>query len=260
MGIAIQAFGWLSAIGGIVIGVLLYYNKQTSAVWTTFATVVFAGLAFCLNWQKLILSKKNQNNKKSTYSVWGAFAIIVSLTLVCCIYWQQSIWLKRPQDNKKIIQKEITLLTLYEEDFNDLLRVNEDRIITSQDGSTVTINSKVYFDFETQTKFVGFYIPSTPITFDICVNLSDFYKTALEMGNGNLAEWSQPGLQPVNNRELQFSRRIFIYHQYPLFATQKRKLFSLYESRGLSLQFRGQDYVFKKNSKNHTNKGINSDS
>ena len=106
MDIAIQAFGGLSVIGGFVIGVLLNYNKQTSAVWTTFATVIFVGLAFCLGWQKSILSKKNQDNKKSSYGVWGAFAIIVLLDLVCCIYWQQSIGLKRSQDKKKIVQKD----------------------------------------------------------------------------------------------------------------------------------------------------------
>lgn len=255
MSITIQALGYLSAIGGILLGVLLYYNQQTSAVWTTFATIIFAGLAFCLNWRKLILSKKNQENKKRAYRVWVTFAVITILSLVFCLFWQKLIWSKVSQDSKVKIPQEITLLNLYEDDFDDLLRENQDRIITSKDGTEVTINSKVYFDFETHSKFVGFYIPSTPITFDICVHLSDFYKTALERGDGNLVEWSQPGLQPVTNRELKFSGRVFIYHQYPLLAAEKRKLHSLYESRKLSLKLRGHEYVFKK-SINSTLKGL----
>ena len=180
------------------------------------------------------------NNKKSiiigiaiglTIIVWaGAFLLIKSIKA-------------NKGDNTKE-PKEMTLLSLYDEDFNDLFRVNEDRIIKSMDGTTVLINSKAYLDFEAQTKFIGFYIPSTPLTYDICVNLADTYKTALEMSERNILEASKPGVQPTTNRELRFSGRVFIYHEYPILAAQKRKLFSSFESRGLSIQFRGQDYLF----------------
>jgi urea transporter len=58
MQIAIQAFVYLSVIGGIVIGILLYYHKQTPSVWVTFATLVSLSLAFCLYWQNSILEKE----------------------------------------------------------------------------------------------------------------------------------------------------------------------------------------------------------
>ncbi len=48
MKIAIQALTGFVPVGAIMIGVLLHYDKQTFAVWVTFATVVAVALGFCL--------------------------------------------------------------------------------------------------------------------------------------------------------------------------------------------------------------------
>jgi hypothetical protein len=58
MSIVAQALLALSAIGAIVIGVLLYYHKQTPTVWVTFASVTALTLAFCLQWQEGIWKKE----------------------------------------------------------------------------------------------------------------------------------------------------------------------------------------------------------
>lgn len=58
MQIAIQACGGIAAIGAIIIGVLLYYHKETPVVWVTFVSVVAVTLAVCLFWQNNIWEKK----------------------------------------------------------------------------------------------------------------------------------------------------------------------------------------------------------
>ena len=59
----------LAGIGSLVVGILLYYGKQTPAIWTTFATLVFVVLAFCLFWQNSINLKNKENlSKKSNYA------------------------------------------------------------------------------------------------------------------------------------------------------------------------------------------------
>ena len=63
-----------------------------------------------------------------------------------------------------------------------------------------------------------------------------------------IVETSAPGLQPVNKSDLKFSGRIFIYHEYPLLEAKKREIFDLYKARGLSVQFRGTDYLWSKKS------------
>lgn len=148
------------------------------------------------------------------------------------------------ETDKKI--EDITLLYLFGNDFNNLLRAGEDRILTNKDGSQTTVKSKLYLDFESQTEFVGFYIPSVPETFDICIHLAEHYKTALELKKKVMVESSSIGLQPVNTSELKFSGRVFIYHEYPLLEAQKRELFAQYKKHDLSPQFRGIGYLVKK--------------
>jgi len=142
-------------------------------------------------------------------------------------------------------QEELTLLYLFENDFNNLLRSGQDAVFVDDKGEKINFKTKEYFDFEAQSKFIGFYIPSSPNTFDILVNLPNLYQR-FSSKDKVMVEMSAPGVQPVNIRELKFSGTVFIYHEYPILEAQKRELYSLYEKHGLAPQFRGSDYLFKK--------------
>ena len=207
MQIAIQASIALSVIGAMVIGILLYYHKQSASVWVTFATILFIALSFSL-------------------------------------YWQDSIWKNEPAQPSKNTGTSTpkTLIDLFKNDFNNLLRFFEDITLENKDGK-VTIKSQAYFDFSAQTFFIGYYIPNTPKTYNICVYISKNYKNALDHKKHLIAESSSSGLQPVNTSELKFSGRVFLYHETPLLEEQRRALFALYKSEGLSLQFRDYQYV-----------------
>jgi len=58
MEIAIQALTAAAAIGGIAIAILLHYNRQTTAIWVTFTTVVAFALIVCLYWQASVWNKQ----------------------------------------------------------------------------------------------------------------------------------------------------------------------------------------------------------
>lgn len=212
MQIAIQTFGYLAVVGGIIIGILLYYHKETPAVWVTFLTIMSLTLSLCLGWQQSIINKKKSAEKPATE--------------------------KQPE-------KELTLLFLFENDFTNLLRSGTDAEFEDDKGDKISFKTKEYFDFEAQSKFIGFYIPSTPKTIHILENLPNVYlrfssKDKVVVESGGL------GLQPVNTDELKFSGRVFIYHEDPILEAKKRELYALYERHGLSPQFRGSDYLFKK--------------
>ncbi len=136
-----------------------------------------------------------------------------------------------------------TLLDLFKNDFNNLLRAGQDLNLTNKDIGQITIKSQTYLDFTSQTIFIGFYIPDTPQTYAICVYLSNNYKTALDLTKKVMVEQSATGMQPVNTSELKFSGRVFLYHETPLLEEQRRELFSLYKSKGLAPQFRDYQYV-----------------
>jgi len=181
------------------------------------------------------------NNKKSI--IIGAAIGLTILVWVCAF-----LLIKSAQTAKEKISKsreELTLLYLFENDFNNLLRSGQDATFMDNEGLKINFKTKEYFDFEAQSKFIGFYIPSTPKTFDILLHLPETYKN-LSSKDKVMVEAGAPGLQPVNINELKFSGRIFIYHEYPILEAQKRELYTLYEKHSLSPQFRGTDYLFKK--------------
>jgi hypothetical protein len=145
-----------------------------------------------------------------------------------------------------------TLMDLYKNDFSNLLRVNKDAIVMAE-GTNQTIKSQAYLDFQSQSIFLGFYIPNSPQTYAICVSLANNYDNILEqLIKTTMVEFAQPGMQPVNSSELRFSGRIFLYHEYHLFEEQKRELFSLYKSKGVSPQFRDWKYAYEKNKESLT--------
>lgn len=182
---------------------------------------------------------------KKSIIIGGALSLTIFIWIIVFFLLKSTPQkIKSDVNNKK--SEEITLLYLFENDFNNLLRHGGDGFITHNNSSQTTIKTKLYLDFESQNKFVGFFIPSTPETFNICVVLAEQYKIAFELENKLMVEMSGPGERPVNISELNFSGRIFIYHEYPLLETQKRELLVIYEKQEVSPQFRGGDYLFKK--------------
>ncbi|MFC1524346.1 hypothetical protein ACFL6N_06105 [Thermodesulfobacteriota bacterium] len=174
---------------------------------------------------------------------------------VTIIFW---VWLisyanhfNSPQNNapkqtsNKKINKDLTLLYLFENDFNNLLRSGQGAEFVNSKGEKIQFKTKEYFNFEAQSKFIGFYIPSSPSTFDLLKDLPKVYQR-FSSKDKVMVEGGGIGFKPVNNTELIFSGRVFIYHEYPLLEAEKRELYALYEKDDLSPQFRGPDYLFKK--------------
>lgn len=186
------------------------------------------------------------NSKKSI--IIGAAIGLTVLIWVCALFLIKSAKIESestPKEKTPKKQEELTLLYLFENDFNKLLRSGQTAYFLGSNGKKIDFKTKEYFDFEAQSKFIGFYIPSAPETFEVLVGLPEVY-TQFSSAGKMMVESGAPGLQPVNTDELKFSGRIFIYHEYPILESQKRELYTLYEKHGLAPQFRGSDYLFKK--------------
>ena len=212
MQIAIQIFGYLAVIGGIIIGILLYYHKQTPAIWITFVTIMSLTLSLCLGWQQNVIKDASTTEQQAAVK-------------------QEKI--------------DLTILSLFNSDFENLMKYKQEAFMLLPNGEKINFIAREYFDFESQAKFIGIYIPNNKNTFEFLKNLPCEYKKIGSTGK-ILAEFSSPGIQPVNTKELKFSGRVFIYHESHLFEPQKRELYALYEKQGLSPQFRGIDYLIEK--------------
>jgi hypothetical protein len=111
------------------------------------------------------------------------------------------------------------------------------------DGQSIQIDSTLYRDAASRTKFMAFYIPHSALTYNVCVGLADDFKKVMDDMSSNVVIRSKFGSSSsiVEQNELVFSGRIFIFHEAELSLQQRASLDSLYKSKGLGVQFRGNE-------------------
>lgn len=188
------------------------------------------------DWENLF-----KKHKKISISISIFFVFLI---VMCYLKpWDKGEIKKQITQNKKL-----TLEDLFNREFNKLLKSTKEWEFTViEDDTKFKIKSNVYYDFESMTKFISYYIPSHPKTFEICRDLTIHYKDVLNSSDGLVVESKVPGLRPVNSKDLKFTGIIYIYHEYPLFEKQKRDLYDLYEQNGLFVQFLDSEYLWDKN-------------
>lgn len=141
-----------------------------------------------------------------------------------------------------------SLEKLFRSDFPNLLRSYSGRNLGIKDKSgekTITIGEQLYLDFPGKSKFLGYYIPMLQEAYDICAFMADEYLTSIRdfeskvsVTRGHVAEFSQ-----TSQKELVFTGRIYIYHESFFSHEQLANLEKLYQSKGLSVVFRGHAYL-----------------
>jgi hypothetical protein len=151
---------------------------------------------------------------------------------------------------KPTIQKEQpikpkTLQDLFKQDFPSVMKVSQEITFNFNDGTILKIYMNEYADFEGKTKYLGFYIPMSSKSYTICEAILDEYKKLMadiesksEVTGGHVADSAQTSLH-----DLIFSGRIFIYHEDNFSLQQLAALERLYQSKGLSVVFRGHAHL-----------------
>lgn len=136
---------------------------------------------------------------------------------------------------------------LFKSDFNNYMRQSgEDTFVTeNKEGKrSLRVLHELCYDFQGKSKFLGFYIPSSPDSYKLCVFLSEEYKKIIndlesktEVTGGHVTEFSM-----TSGKDLVFTGRIYIYHEDSFSHQQLAELEQLYKSKGLSVLFRGTEY------------------
>lgn len=157
----------------------------------------------------------------------------------------------KPADEPNAISptpKKPSLEKLFRSDFSNLLRAYSDRNlgIKNKNGEkTLKIGEQLYLDFPGKSKFLGYYIPLLPESYDICEFMADEYLTSIRdfesktsVSAGHVAEYSS-----TSQKELVFTGRIYIYHEFSFSHQQLADLEKLYKSKGVSVVFRGPAYL-----------------
>ena len=142
-------------------------------------------------------------------------------------------------------EPQLTLETLFKTDFPNVVKTTITPDPTRfEDGRTITIISQAYEDFASKSLFVGYYIPYTDLTFRECVRIGNkkSAQSLIEAVNKRLS-LSLTDDANTSIKDLTFTGRVYIYHEWPLTLQQKAKLVDYYKENGLSVQFFGIDYL-----------------
>jgi hypothetical protein len=140
----------------------------------------------------------------------------------------------------------LTLETLFKNDFHDKYEVEESFGYPLQfnDDGEVQLSSIVFQDYKAKSFFMSFYIPqvgpdkSTDVMKYIGLHLNDFIQNAMKNGEIGLPLGSEKNVRS----DLQFSKRIYIYHEDEMPVQQKALIVTAFTSIDVDAVLRGQDY------------------
>ena len=131
----------------------------------------------------------------------------------------------------------------------------------------LTIEFRVWYDLDSNTKFVGIWVPYSPDTFDVMGAVAEQYKNIINAriqsitAPANLPDktrmnWAikdgaflgitlkKPGDSSiVNPLEFPYTGTVYLYYEYDLSLIQLGVLENLFRSKGLLPQFRNWDHV-----------------
>jgi hypothetical protein len=238
---------------GVGVGVLSMNPPSFTIAHVSFsfaAAILLARIGWWLSFEQ------SASKYQLTIFAFIIFGIIGSLWL-CSIRWvsdREHSWNKQmaqKQSSSKIVpnQASPSLHELFKTDFNTLLRQSIEMKANLSNGKTITLYATEYFDFQGKSKFIGFYIPASgPISnssYIACGLISEEYKKTMDnIESSTIITGGFVGdSQQTSSKDLSFSGRIYIYHDDVLSLQQLATLEKIYQSKGLSVVFRGNEYL-----------------
>lgn len=164
-----------------------------------------------------------------------------------------------------------TLSDLFKTDFPNLLRVDKTSNWTIQNIATgaetkYDVQYSVYMDFGANSKFMGMYLACSKESYAISETFSQMCRQLIkdiDAGITTIAKY--PGdSNGTSSDTLSFTGRVYIYHDDDFSLQEKAKLDTIYKDNGLSVVFRGHDYLmlnmWKPNNSNTAQKGTDDNS
>jgi len=228
----------ISAEGKIGIGLALLFGLGTGAVivwpddrWIGWAMMGVSALGLAMlgvHHFKVVHWFKRLN--------WMVQTLVIAIALVGSYVGYEYLAHAPPIDYRTELRKQ------FDTDFPNTLRHSSDWNMTAlgPHGWRATITRTVYYDLEGRVVFVGFYIPDTPLTFEICKYLSGNWRAISDELRREVGiQMQMPG--DVDRRDMStfpVSGQVYIYHESDLTMRQKVSLTDMFKLGGADLEFR----------------------
>ena len=138
-----------------------------------------------------------------------------------------------------------TLLDLFKKDFPGTVSLSDKGFDLKDSNGQVGahVDWRLLMDFVSKTEFIAFYISPVRDEVPVCLALIDTVHPIIDQAAKNLDASGGFAGESTSLRELTFSGRVFIYHEWPLSNKQKADIVEAYNAKGLDVQFRSMDYL-----------------
>lgn len=138
-----------------------------------------------------------------------------------------------------------TLRDYFDTDFSRVLNV-VNTLKMSNDTDEIDILTRIHQDFDSNTKYLSFFIPKNPYSLQAIVKLIDNLDQALAIDDGVEVQAGLPGEKLINSKDLNFSGKIFFYCETEIENEQLEKLQAEIKPKGLYIQYRGPQFAIKR--------------
>ena len=140
-------------------------------------------------------------------------------------------------------EKPPTLSDLFKSDLPSTMKITNENTIQGPSGDILDIKTQIYADFPARTKFVGFYIPRSPHTYDVCLGIVSSVRSTIEVAQQRVEVTGGYRGEQNSLQDLTFSGRVLLYHEEFLSIPQKAEIIKAYAAQGFDVNFRGFDYL-----------------
>jgi hypothetical protein len=138
-----------------------------------------------------------------------------------------------------------TLFDLFKTDFPETAGFSDKGFdLTDLSGQVgAHVDWRLVMDFPSKNEFIAFYLPAVRDEVPVCLALIDTVHPIIDQLSQRFDATGGPAGESTSLRELTFSGRVFIYHEWPLSNKKKADIIEAYSAKGLDVQFRSMDYL-----------------
>lgn len=138
-----------------------------------------------------------------------------------------------------------TLKEYFDTDFQKVLNVGSTLTLFHTRGQT-DIPTRLHQDFDSNSKFLSFYIPNTADNFQALLEILKNIDMALTLDHGVEVKSASPGEKHVSSKDLIFSGKVFVYSELEIDEDKLVQLQAESKQKGLLIQYRGPNYAAKR--------------
>ena len=232
----------LATAGSVLLAlILVLLDVKESLYWgSALAVGLFALIVhFVLIWDKTI------NRRFTTKS-------LIVILVGCGYFWlvgkqvlakyRQEHVTEASLDQRYVAIGKTTVQDLYRSDFPQTFKLSGSGLQGFADGVPFLTQSQVYEDLSEHAMFVRFYIPRSAQAYKLCAALSEQSFKQFERAR-QISVTTVDSTQEMSTKDLTFTGRVFVYHEDHFEPMEIASLSKLYQAKGLSVVFRGPEYL-----------------